>query len=335
MGKLSRGDIPLVLRKIEVSKYLIYREVHKAAMRTLIATDGSKEATTAICTASRLLRKSNSEVHLLCVAPELHSQNQKWEKDEKDLLQKQYRMRITEETKSILKQAHKILHHEGIDASTFSDIGSPARTIIQLASEYDVTVVGAKGRYTDSELALGPVASRVIEHAPGTVLVARELISESNPRILLGVDGSMASKNALNSMLSCFNLTSAEITLIHVIEMPWIHIGLDQDWLVDSEEMMNFNDPEIKLEQELRSEAEDLVERIRARLERYSCSVMTLIEEGNPATEILGEAERGEYDLIILGATGLADTKHAFLGSVSAKVARQAPCSVAVVKYSC
>jgi len=46
----------------------------------------------------------------------------------------------------------------------------------------------------------------------------------------------------------------------------------------------------------------------------------------------LGQAEQGEYDLIVLGASGANDMKHRMLGSVSAKVTAQAPCSVAVVK---
>lgn len=49
-------------------------------------------------------------------------------------------------------------------------------------------------------------------------------------------------------------------------------------------------------------------------------------------TEILGEAENGQYDLIILGAAGATDAKHNVPGSVSSKVAWQATCSVAVVK---
>jgi len=39
-------------------------------MKTLIATDGSQEATAALRTASRLLRKKGNEVFVLCVAPE-------------------------------------------------------------------------------------------------------------------------------------------------------------------------------------------------------------------------------------------------------------------------
>ena len=35
-----------------------------------------------------------------------------------------------------------------------------------------------------------------------------------------------------------------------------------------------------------------------------------MITEGDPALEILSEAERGEYDLIVIGATGEDDLKH-------------------------
>ncbi|MGH9764004.1 MAG: universal stress protein, partial [Blastocatellia bacterium] len=58
----------------------------------------------------------------------------------------------------------------------------------------------------------------------------------------------------------------------------------------------------------------------------------TMIVEGNPGTEILGEAEMGEYDLVVIGASGVTDVKHNVLGSVSAKVAWAAPCSVLIVR---
>ncbi|MBI4482602.1 MAG: universal stress protein [Acidobacteria bacterium] len=54
--------------------------------------------------------------------------------------------------------------------------------------------------------------------------------------------------------------------------------------------------------------------------------------EGIPASEILREAESGDCDLIVLGATGVTDMKHEMLGSVSTKVAWNAPCSVSVIK---
>jgi nucleotide-binding universal stress UspA family protein len=46
----------------------------------------------------------------------------------------------------------------------------------------------------------------------------------------------------------------------------------------------------------------------------------------------LQQAEIGEYDLAIIGATGSSDLKHTLLGSVSFKLASYAPCSVAVIR---
>jgi nucleotide-binding universal stress UspA family protein len=134
-------------------------------------------------------------------------------------------------------------------------------------------------------------------------------------------------------MHQVFNLDSAEITLLHIKETPWIHLGLDREWFDASAAAFDTADPEIQFEFELQREAEHILEKAQDRLDNLNYSVTTMIEEGNAATEILGEAEHGDYDLIILGATGATDTKHNMLGSVSAKVAWQAPCSVAIVRF--
>jgi nucleotide-binding universal stress UspA family protein len=118
---------------------------------------------------------------------------------------------------------------------------------------------------------------------------------------------------------------------MHVMETPWIHLGLDREWFDYPGEGFDQSGPNIQFEEELQREAEDVMEEAQAQLDKYSYSVMTIIEEGNPATELLGEAERGQYDLIILGATEQSDMKHSMLGSVSAKVAWQANCSVAII----
>jgi len=243
-----------------------------------------------------------------------------------------YRRRITRETKAILDDAAKILRTEGVEAKLFSEIGSPTDVIVKLAEGYDVTVVGAAGRSHPAFAGLGSVASRVVEHAAGMVLVARELASSDRLRVLVGLDGSLASRHALSAMTAYFEIDSAEITLIHVKETPWIHLGLDREWFDSPGDVFDQADPEIQLEGELEREAEEVLEDAQARLAKYNYSVLTRIEEGNPATEILGEAESGQYDLIVLGAADAMDSKHTMIGSVSARVAWQAPCSVAVVK---
>jgi nucleotide-binding universal stress UspA family protein len=60
--------------------------------------------------------------------------------------------------------------------------------------------------------------------------------------------------------------------------------------------------------------------------------ITTFIYRGIPSEEILREAEMGDYDLVVIAASGVMDLKHQMLGSVSSKVAWNAPCSVLLVR---
>jgi nucleotide-binding universal stress UspA family protein len=53
---------------------------------------------------------------------------------------------------------------------------------------------------------------------------------------------------------------------------------------------------------------------------------------GNPAEEIILAAEQGGYDLVVVGSQGMNAIARFLLGSVSARVARFAPCPVLVVR---
>jgi nucleotide-binding universal stress UspA family protein len=303
-------------------------------MKTLMATDGSPEATAALRAASRFLRKEKNEVTVLCVAPEpaVQTSSKVLQKDSQRI-RDAYRKRIAKETESILSVAKEVLATGGVEAKPLTRHGSPAGIILQLTEAHDVTVVGATGRKDRSLVGIGPVAGRVVEHGHGTVLVVREPAGEGSWRVLVTVDGSRASQNALNALKVCFDIGSADITVMHVVETPWVHLGLSPEWLDYPNDVFDQVEPEIQLEKELGREAETIVEEAEAQLEGYALGSKSVIREGTPATEILGEAELEGYDLIVLGATGASDMKHQMLGSVSAKVAAQAPCSVAVVRF--
>ncbi|HLO00657.1 MAG TPA: universal stress protein [Pyrinomonadaceae bacterium] len=298
-------------------------------MKTLMATDGSHQATTALRAAIRLLRRRDNEIHILCVAPEFYELGtQKSGKRVRD----EYKKRIARETQTILERARETLLAEGVTAETRAETGSPAKAIVRLADDYNVTVLGATSQYDTTRPGIGSVASRVVEHAPGIVLVCREPGGGIRLRILLCVDGSRASRHALGALTSYLNTDSAEITLMHVVETPWVNLGLDQDWFDQGGETREQRSSEIRLQEELQSEANEILDDAAEQLTRHGLDATTVIAEGNPATEILGQAEQDEYDLIVLGASGATDMKHRMLGSVSAKVTGQAPCSVAVVK---
>lgn len=304
-------------------------------MKTLIAIDGSSESTAALRTASRLLRKQGNEVFVLCVVPEFSGPASGEGSDaSRERVRLAYHRQIVKETELILDKGSRILAAEGIEASTITEFGSPAKTILRLTEQCDVTVVGATGKRDQSKAGIGPVASRIVEHGTGLVLVARELISENNWRVLLAVDSSASSSQALKAINRYFNPASLEVTVMNVVETPWVHFGLDRKVFDYPGDAFDKVDPEIQMELGMEREAERVVESAERQLDGYVLSLKSIIREGNPGTEILGEAEGGDYDLIVLGAAGgSSDFKHRMLGSVSAKISSQAPCSVAVVKF--
>ena len=108
-------------------------------------------------------------------------------------------------------------------------------------------------------------------------------------------------------------------------------MGLEEDWVTYSEEDKE-NSEAGAMEKELVREGEEVVDQARKLLRAQDVSITTLIDEGDPANEILSEADRGQYDLIVAGATGARDLKHSMLGSVSLKLAWNAPCSVLIVR---
>jgi nucleotide-binding universal stress UspA family protein len=235
------------------------------------------------------------------------------------------------EATQILEKAAASLTVGAGKLNYLAEIGSPSGMIVDKAGDYDIAVVGAKGRGTAGELGLGPVASRIVEHSPAPVLIGRPLHGEEGVRILVAVDGSAASLAAVETLGSLFDLDAAEICLMHVVETPWLHLALEEEGTTLSDRDTDSRE-EGAMEEELTWEGETVIEQARRRLHNPHASVSVRVDQGNPANEILSEAERGLYDLVVVGATGTRDLKHRMLGSVSFKVAWNAPCSVLIVR---
>lgn len=304
-------------------------------MKVLMATDGSPSSTTAIRTASRIVRKEKLLVDLLCVVPQLELATGKKIKSRGEIVRAQetYQNRITVEAQKILEAGNSHLALEGVKAQTLILFGSPAKVIVDLAVNYDLTVIGGHDRFQSSMPGLGHVAMRIVEHASNAVLVAREYTVGRSLRVLLGTDGSLASEHALRFMASALQLDSSEVTLMHIAETPWVHLGLEQEWFEYPCREFAEADPEGQIDRQIRRESEEIIEHSRRLLESYGLSSETISTEGDPALEILSEAERGEYDLIVLGSTGETGFKQDLLGSVTARVAKDAPCSVLIPKF--
>jgi len=307
-------------------------------MKTLMATDGSSYAMAALSTAGRLLIKRDNRFDVVCVVPDFPAPGlKKTNREDAKKFRNKYYDYMEQNGGRLLKRASEALQANGIAGHVFAKTGSAGDVLVGLGEDYDVVVVGAQGRTERPSPGLGPVASRVVEHVSGTVLVGRELVNESNFKILVGIDGSARSRNAIEVLRTNFNLDGAQVTLMHVIEKPWLRLNLEQEWYAELQRAYAAESPE-KAEAEelfgteLRREAEQIIEDAREMLGASEVSTEARIEEGIPGNELLHEAEIGDYDLAVVGATGVSDLKHTMLGSVAFKLAWTAPCSVAVVR---
>lgn len=242
---------------------------------------------------------------------------------------KNHRERLCRRAKHILERAKETLGAAGLPVRTMVRTGSPVRVVIGASYNYDVTVVAAASRRVGPMAGLGPVGARVAEHSHRATILAREGRAEPGARILVAVDGSEGSLRALDTMLKLVDLSAAEVTLLHVVETPWLLSALDQEWpsLGDEESSA---DLQAQMKDALLQDADDILSAASEHLPAH-VTLNSLIYEGVPADEILGEADRGDYDLLAIGATGATDLKHQILGSVSSRVAWDASCSVLLV----
>ena len=294
-----------------------------------MGTDGSVHACAAILTASRLLQTRNTNIEIVTVSPESPVPAPRLDKQ----VQLQYEKHVTSRTRKILQAAQRILARLHRGAHAFFEFGSPADRLLALAPDYSLLVVGAYGEHERKQPGLGPVASRLLQQGKGNLLIGRELVNENNYRVLAALDSSEASFTALQALASLFDRTSLEVTLMHVIETPWVapSSAQAQD---DELEVSELGEYQTQLGRELRQTANTIMENAVRQLEQWSIPATPRIKEGDPALEICSEAEQGGYDLVVAGATGASDIKHAVLGSVSLKLAWDAPCSVAIIRQT-
>ncbi len=137
-------------------------------------------------------------------------------------------------------------------------------------------------------------------------------------RALVAIDGSEASKRAMDVAAELAKGGTLEIGLIHVLPHSYVAGSLG---VVTS----------ITYEQE--GEAKGILETAKQYLLSKGVDVkMTYLPQGDPADQILQTAEKEGYDLIIMGSRGLSPFDRLLLGSVSRKVVDHAHCSVLVAR---
>ena len=190
----------------------------------------------------------------------------------------------------------------------------------------DLLVLGSHGLTGMKRLVLGSIAENVLRHATTPTLVvpahAPDVPAAGVPfkRILCAVGFEADSYRALRYAFDLAQESDAQLTLLHAVEMPAVHVGAE-DLTFDFE-----------------TARETVLGDARARLEalvpdaaRAYCTVHVEVAEGRAHEVILQLASEVEADLIIMGVRDRDAFDVAVFGSHAQAVVRAAHCPVLTV----
>lgn len=206
--------------------------------------------------------------------------------------------------------------------------GSPAEQLRGLAEmgEADLIVLGSTHRAPIGAVVPGSVAEHLLHGAPARLAIApRGYAQGSTPPfvrdqlrvIAVGFDGSRESRAALAEATEIARLAGATLRVITVSPPPPPNLGAVATHA-------GTPPPVADLQGILHDTAAELPAELRA---------LPVHEKGDPVMKLIERAAEG-VDLLVLGSRGRGPLLRIFLGSVSARVIREAPCPVMVVPRS-
>jgi universal stress protein A len=142
--------------------------------------------------------------------------------------------------------------------------------------------------------------------------------------ILVPVDFSDASKQALRYACELADTVEASLHVLHAVENPYLRGGY-----------MEFYVPPQEFFEQVEQEARKRLETLLTKEEQARYGAVLVHRTGLPAQEILNyERAQGHIDLIVMATHGRGGVARLMMGSVADKVVRAAPCPVLTLRLS-
>ncbi|MCS4542392.1 MAG: universal stress protein [Euryarchaeota archaeon] len=138
-------------------------------------------------------------------------------------------------------------------------------------------------------------------------------------KILIPTDGSVSAEKAIEVAADLAKKYDAKLTILHVLPL---RASISPIGPLALGEVMK----------KLQAEADKHIRSGKEIADKAGIVAETKTIVGLPAITILEEAEKGEYNLIVMGTRGLSAVARFALGSVSDKVVRHAPCPVMLIR---
>jgi nucleotide-binding universal stress UspA family protein len=301
-----------------------------AVPRILIAHDGSAPAEAALTDLARAGLPAKAQARIVSAAPlalppaYLPGEADAWYSQGLAALELQNRgARKTAEATA--REAAKTLKalFPGWTVTTETSEADPAEAILDAAERWKASliVLGAHGRGALDRMLLGSVSRRVLAHATVDVRVsrARGRARKGPARVLIATDGSPHSQAAAQAAASRAWKADTLFRLLVVADYR-VSFALEGEA------------GEASARGKWKKLAARIAEKPLEELARRGFKAELTVREGDPRTEILGEAKRFRADALFVGSHGHGALRRFLLGSTSFNTAEHAPCTVEVSK---
>jgi universal stress protein E len=192
--------------------------------------------------------------------------------------------------------------------------------IARRAWQADLIVVGATSR--QEERLLGSTSERVLRKSLVPVLIVKKALRAEPKTLLVPTDFSSCAKKAAEEALTLAKAFSSRILFLHVVDFyPSYAIAYTDDIGVS-----------VPLPPPTPQELEHSWQEFTDGMALEDVDREKLALEGEPAAEILHQAEIHQADLIVMGTHGRTGLEHMLVGSVAEKVVRQSAAPVLTIR---
>lgn len=270
-------------------------------MKILICTDGSAHAEDALRFAGLIVPQARGPVKILGVAESAAEEVQ---------------------IRQVLSRASQILG-EVPSLVTKARRGHAAEEILRELEEgeYDLAILGARGRRGITRFLLGSTALRVVEHAPASVLIVRQGRAALK-RILVATAGGEPGERDVDFAGRLAHLTGAQVTVLHVLSrIPVSPQTAAEEWELPPEVLLEKGTPEAAH-----------LKRGLDILATQGVEGRAVLRRGLVVDEILAEAKEGDYDLLVVGAHAARGIARFLLDDVTRQILTHVDRPVVVVR---
>ena len=311
-------------------------------MRILLIHDGSSYSDTATDTLEALRLPPQTEVTVMTVVPE-HSFLGGITIEKLRGIDSIKKQTQEEEAIKLLSGPVQLLRESGLKVESLVRWGNPVREVLNEAGEREVSliVMGTKGMTNYPAFRLGSVCQNVVKHARTNVLIARKKTVSADKlqqsahlpitidRVLFATDGSKYADIAAEFLLDLPLPKQSQVTVLTVLQSY-----VDTMMRVPTLEPMVYKDMLADVQAAEDAEAQKIISRSIEQFKLKGYQTSSMVMKGAVGESILKAAGEYDPDIISVGARGLSGIESFFMGSVSERIVRHAPCSVLVAKSS-